>query len=90
MIHLTKHPFASAVIVALACVVVAGPLLGVEYKKKSASDSSTPLTTKDALRVLTVSRSLGLIYSDSGRLSLSVDALGTNLGFGTVEVEKPG
>ncbi|UCH83712.1 MAG: hypothetical protein JSW50_14880 [Candidatus Latescibacterota bacterium] len=89
MLQLTKHPIASAIIVALACVVVAGPLLGVEYKKKSASNSSPPLTTKDALRVLTVSRSLGLVYSDSGRLSLSVDAMGTNLGFGTVEVEKP-
>jgi len=89
MKHLMTPRLAHVFLVVLVCAVMVSPAGSVEYKKKSSSKTTPSVNTEDALRVLTVSQSLAPFFSDSGRLSVSVDAMGTNLGFGTVEVEKP-
>ena len=88
--QLTAPRFIPSFLALLMVAVLVAPAGGVEYKKKDPSSAKkTPVTAGDALRVLTVTRSLQPFYLDSGKLNLSVDAMGTNMAFGTVEIAKP-
>jgi len=61
----------------------------VEYRKKKATPGATFGSTPSSVEGVSAARNLQPFYSESGPLFLSVDAVGTVLSFGTVEVEKP-
>jgi hypothetical protein len=61
----------------------------VEYRKKQEKPGATFGLTPQSAGAASAARNLQAFYSESGSLRLSVDAIGTVLSFGTVEVEKP-
>ena len=54
MKHLTTPRLAQAFFVFVVCAAMVTPARSVEYKKKTSSKTRTPVTTEDALWVLTV------------------------------------
>jgi len=89
MFRTSTRRFLCSFLLFLACTVVVSHSAAVEYRKKKATQGatfgSTPQSTADA----SVAKNLQPFYTESGRLHLSVDGVGTVLSFGTVEVEKP-
>ena len=73
----------------LVFAVVVSPVAAVEYRKKKEKPGATFGLTPQSVTAASAARSLQAFYSESGPLRLSVDAIGTVLSFGTVEVEKP-
>ncbi|MEE9270136.1 MAG: hypothetical protein V3V49_07735 [Candidatus Krumholzibacteria bacterium] len=71
-------------LVTLTCAAYVQPSAAVVYHKQSPGE--TPANQR---RVTAPVSHLELVYKDKGRLSLSVDGLGTVLPVGTVQVDKP-
>ena len=73
----------------LVFAAVGSPVVAVEYRKKTEKPGATFGLTPQSVTAASAARNLQAFYSESGPLRLSVDAIGTVLSFGTVEVEKP-
>ena len=82
-------PLMISLALALGSVVLAGPAFGVEYKKKTATSTTTRSRPPAAVPARAASHSLKAVFSEKSALLLSVDAVGSDLSFGTVEVSKP-
>ena len=78
-----------SLLVFLAITAVASPGGAVEYRKKKERSGATYGLTPQSPASASAARNLQAFYSESGPLRLTVDAIGTVLPFGTVEVEKP-
>jgi hypothetical protein len=74
----------------LVCAVLVTPAIGVEFQKKKSTDPRTSSDrTERIARIRPVTHSLESFFVGNGSLTLSVNGLGTNLSFGTIEVVKP-
>lgn len=71
--------------ISILCLALAGQASALVYKTKKATIGQSPYKAVPG----SPSRSLQVFYSDSGRLFLSVDALGTDLSVGLIQVERP-
>jgi hypothetical protein len=80
-------PLILSLALALASAVLAGPSFGVQYKKKTATSTTT--RPPAAVPARAASHSLKAVFSEKAALLFSVDAVGSDLSFGTVEVSKP-
>jgi len=78
-----------SLLVFLAIAVAASPAGAVDYRKKTERPGATYGLTPQSPASASAARNLQAFYSESGPLHLCVDAIGTVLSFGTVEVEKP-
>jgi len=74
-----------SLLITILCLTLAGQASALVYKTKKATIGQSPYKAVPG----SPSQSLQLFYSDSGRLSLSVDALGTDLTAGSVQVQRP-
>ncbi|MCZ6765436.1 MAG: hypothetical protein O7D32_00750 [bacterium] len=74
-----------SLLISILCLALAGPASALVYKTKKAIIGQSPYKAVPG----SPSQSLQMFYSDSGRLFLSVDALGTDLSAGSIQVERP-
>lgn len=88
-----KTSYSKSLTLSLALVLglstLAASAFAVEYKKKSATSKTTPTRPPAAVPARAASHSLKAVFSEKAALLLSVDAAGSDLSFGTVEVSKP-
>lgn len=90
MHHIPVRRFRSFLpVVFLALGLTAPPGAAVEYRDKKPTPGVPSGTATREGDEGSVARGLQPFFSENGPLGLSVDALGTLLAFGTVEVEKP-
>ena len=85
--HSKSLAFSLALLLGLSTLAVSA--FAVEYKKKSATSKTTPTRPPAAVPARAASHSLKAVFSEKAALLLSVDAVGSDLSFGTVEVSKP-
>jgi len=74
-----------SLLISILCLVLAGQASALVYKTRKATIGQSPYKAIPG----SPSQSLQVFYSDSGRLFLSVDALGTELSAGSIQVERP-
>jgi hypothetical protein len=87
---ITSHP--KLLILSLAVLLgsaLVTPAFGVKYQKKTATLPQTRPRPLIAVPARAPSTRLATVFSEKGSLVLSVDAVGTDLSFATVEVSKP-
>lgn len=73
----------------LVSAAVTTPSAAVEYREKKATPGASFGSNPQSTGQASSARNLDAFYRESGPLSLSVDAIGTALSFGTIEIDKP-
>ena len=73
-----------SLLISILSLAIAGQASALVYKTKKATIGQSPYKSVPG----SPSKSLQIFYSDSGRLSISVDALGTDLTAGSIQVER--
>ncbi len=79
-----------SLVLVLVCAAFVTPANGVKYKPKKRTQPTKPPGASDrSNQTVRFSQSLETIFAATGPLSVSVNGIGTELSFGTIEVDKP-
>jgi hypothetical protein len=88
------RPFARymvrSLVLILVCAAFVTPADGVKYKQKKRTQPTKPPSESDrSKQTVRSTQSLEAIFTATGSLTISVNGIGTELSFGTIEVDKP-